>query len=591
MFAMITVIGIPLAIAYWAIPALFLLSAITHFFLLIFQVRGIFNIAISLIACGLVLAAPAYLLNHRLTQKAQNFVAKDHNHLKLPIDSKVIAVRRRSEYKWNRGTTRCDGFCLHALLTGEAERILVTESKEPNNKLNLAEKVTAFSLQARDSCPAVKFTPGHHRLKIPTDKNDTQRSVNAIEEMKLRISMGDCLISEDAFLGDADMILSIQRLSKGTRNAKLGFSLNNNTISADRMTVHLPAQGNAGFDEKFRWTGVRYKPFAPVMVPGPQFGYQFEMGMGWLRTSRRINIASKYYERPNWVEFLTKTLGLELALKTGATRDKILEKIENVLEDNRPPTRAEWDVFSEYFNRVGIGRNTELVSRDFEIAMRILEASDFPPPPRLYNLSRYVAKPEFDAIAKKLASLMFSRLENGQTWATELDVRNKSSLTNLGLGIQNLPDEAVKPHFNHFMRVAQILDVRIHSYRAFRKIGVFGKQAVPVLLGLINSGLEGGNKFFRSSTYQHQYIAGLSGMCIAGSSVNTALPPMLRLLKQNKLVAHASYGSLLINALVRIGADSEEIWPYYSAANKNRTRKNFDYEVRRATSSKPDCDY
>ena len=588
---MFSVIGIPLAFAYWAIPALFLTLVITHFFCALLPFKGIVNIFISLVACGLVLAAPAFLLNRQLSKQAHEIVANDHNNLYLPLLSKVIAVRRISRYRWSKGTIHCDGFCLHALLTGEANRVLVTKSREPENVLNLKEKVTAFSLLAGDNCPAIKFTPGHHRLNLLSGKNDFRRSVSAIEEMKLRISNGDCLISQSALLGDADMIISIQRLARSVRNAKLGFALNVQSISTDRITVHLPVHGGSDFEEKFRWTGVSYKPFAPLMIPAPLFGYGVELGMGWLRLDRKINIPNKYYERPDWVGFLTKTLGMKLALNGADTKTRILKKIENVLSENRPPSRSEWQVFSEYFDRTAIGRNTNMQKSDLDIAMRMLESPVFPAPPRLYNMSKFAAKSEPGANAIKLASLLLTRMENGQTWATDLGVTRKSSLSNLGLAIQWLPDEAIKPHFQQFMRVARISDVRVHAYRAFRKIGVFGERAVPQLLSLINSGLKGGKGFFRINSYQHPYIAGLSGMCIAGPAVKSALTPMLRLMNNNKLAMHSSLGDLTINALVRIGAEPDVLWPYYADANKNRTRKSFDHEVKRAQSTRPDCDY
>lgn len=311
--AMATIIGIPIAFAYWAIPALLLLFLISWVISRFIPFSGKGNILVAgLLSIGF-LALPAIILNGKIERKAHSYVAGDHNEIVLPVEFEAIAVR--SKPRWKRRSTPCDGFCLHALLSGTAERVLVIDTTDFSAAISGEEEALEFSLQKRNNCPPVTLVPGHHNLNLNVEQSGERRPVNALEEMNLRISTGECLISRKAKLGDADVVLTVGRLVRGQQHAAdLGFSWTEKTEIVDRITVHSIDKNNEMFVETYRWTGVRYRPFAFAMVPGPLFGYGLDMKMGWLRRQKRINISRKYYSAPDWASFLVDTLGLDLRL-------------------------------------------------------------------------------------------------------------------------------------------------------------------------------------------------------------------------------------------------------------------------------------
>ncbi len=590
MIAAISVIGIPLAIAYWAIPALFMVLLIIRILYLFLPLQGAAALLLAIAACAVLLAVPPFLINGKIKSSAYAYVAQDHNELMLPITAKSIAVRRA--LRFDKATTRCDGFCMHALLTGTAEKVLVVDTKTIDQPINLDELAEEFSLEKRSICPQMQLKSGYHDLDLRTANKTRERSASPLEEMNLRISNGECLVSRQTTLAAADIIISEGRIHAQARRAlNSGFSLTTDAVTADRITIHDNSRKNGSVAEIYRWTGVQYSPLGLFLLPAPQFIYAFEMRMGWWREGGRINIPTKFYEKTDWEGFLTKTLGFNLALDGVKSAEGIQIKMKSVLAEHRPPTRDEWALFSTYFDRIGIGANTSISKADFDVALAMLQRSDYPPVPRLYNVSRFAEKNASPEEFGLLAEALFKRMATGQTWANELDVDLPENIKQLSVGINSLPDAALQPHFDRLAILASDPAVQVHGYQTLQKLHLFGDRAVPTLLGLMNKGLSGGDKFFRDNTYQHPYLAGIGGLCIAGENAASALPELKRMFEAANVPLFSSYGRLYVATLVRMGEDPEKLWPQFSAANSNQTRKNYDATIRRALSKKPDCSF
>jgi len=138
-------------------------------------------------------------------------------------------------------------------------------------------------------------------------------------------------------------------------------------------------------------------------------------------------------------------------------------------------------------------------------------------------------------------------------------------------------------------------DIRVDGYIALTRLAAFGEQAVPAQLELINVGIAGGDKAFRDNAYQHPYIAGLIGLCMAGPDAAAALPRLRQLNAEGRLYTHGSYGRLLFTMLVRIGENEQAVKSRYDAALKDgptdRTDKQFELLVKRAKATRPPCHF
>ena len=188
--------------------------------------RGKPGAVLSLAVAAAVLALPPFLMNGPIHRKAASLAAGDLDVVQLPLNVRTIASREK--FRFARGTTECDGFCLHALLTGTADRFLVVKADAPHGDISHDMQAIEFRLERRDSCPQVSFKSGAHALQFRRVKGDTERAADPVETLKLRISEGECLVSRPAALGDADIVIS--------RGALTGEHAASTPVSASQST-------------------------------------------------------------------------------------------------------------------------------------------------------------------------------------------------------------------------------------------------------------------------------------------------------------------------------------------------------------------
>lgn len=590
--AAITVIGLPLALAYWVTPAVFVFALTAYLLHRPLRLSGKTGVVVSSLVAAVVLAMPSYLLNGPIHREAASWAAGDLDKLRLPITARSIASRER--FKFPKGTTPCGGFCLHSLLTGAAERFLVADSDRPHGDISLNEEVIAFRLERRDVCPPVNFRSGAHRLTFPFAKGDTARAADPVETLKLRASNGECLVSEPATLGEADIVVSRGKATDGVfRHRDTGFSLTADTVVADRISLHQKTAGNR-FDEVYRHTQVRYRPFGWLLVPAVTMRGDLNGKVGWWRKESRINVQSRHSDPYERTAFLVGKLGLDLKLEGEDTKRQTLAKLRKLLDDETPPSPADWALFSQYFDRIGIGRNARMSRDDFELGLRMLDNEDYPTPPRPHNLVKYAARNANDAEMARLAGLLVGRLNKDAQQHQALGANAEEQVKHLASAVHRLPDAALLPHRDEMVSLAARADVRRNGYVALQRLAVYGEDAVPTLLALMKAGLEGGERFYRDNRFQHPYLGGLQGLCRAGANAASALQELRQLTVAAKLPDHGPYGRLLFTTLLRLGEDKEQVRAMFVAAARNKanaTDKHFDSLAARAMKAKPRCHF
>ena len=493
--AAITVIGLPLALAYWATPAVFVLALTAYLIHRVLPLSGKTGAIASVMMALAVLAILPYVLNGAIHRKAVSFAASDLDKLQRPVSARTIASREN--FRFAKGVTQCDGFCLHSLLTGAAERFLVADTDRPYGDVLPNEEAIEFRLERREVCPPVNFRSGAHSLTFRLVKGDNARAADPVETLKLRASNGDCLVSRPATLGDADIVVTRGNITDGVyRHSTTGFSLTADTVAARRISVHEKTASNQ-FDETYRRTEVHYRPLGWFLVPSITMRGHFNINVGWWRRESQINAQGRYKDPSEWTEFLIGKLGLDLKLRGEDTRKKTLDKLRKLLDEGTPPSRADWALFSQYFDRIGIGRNTKMGADDFELALRMLKDRDFPAPPRLHNLVRYAGRHADDAEMARLAGLLVGRLNDDAQQHQALGAKPGEQIKRLAFGVRALPDAALLPYRDVMISLASRTDVQRDGYVALRRLAVYGDDAVPALLALMKAGLEGGEHFYR----------------------------------------------------------------------------------------------
>jgi len=586
-YGVITVIGFPIAVFYWLSPALLFIIVASFLFKKALPARLQFRGTLSVVAVLIVLAATAAYLNIGIKKHAKAFVADDHNDITLPLTARTIAVRQAYNYSGNQGISACDAFCQHALVTGSADRVLFAWTSPGDGALQKDQNATAFRLERQPVCQPVRYASTPDKF-AQASGGFRASDIRAADLLNLRASEGECLVEEEAMLSEADLIVSRELVKSGIKPVAAKFSVFLDTASVGRTSVYVPDRSKGGFKEIYRQTEVTYSPFGWLMIPFPNFGYGFEMSTGWWRSQEKVNIPKSAGQEDTWNWFLTETLGLKLALSPTGARDRIRQKIETAMSAGRAPTAVEWKTFSDALESALLQPSSSLDRSNFDFLTNILANPNLPPPPRLYTLVDY-AKSQHPEGIPALAAVFIKRALQGRTWPDSVGVSEAKSLSILELGISRLPDDALLPYFEEMTRLADNPQARRAAPVALVKLHVFGERAVPTMLGLMQAGLSGGEYFSRTDEYQQPYLAGLQGLCHAGSAASSALPQLRTWLDEERVPLHATYGELLMRTMVRMGADRELFWPIYAAQHPNQNRGNFDQIIGSAAGTSRAC--
>ena len=194
----------------------------------------------------------------------------------------------------------------------------------------------------------------------------------------------------------------------------------------------------------------------------------------------------------------------------------------------------------------------------------------------------------------RLASALVSRMSDDAERYRALGAKPRQQIKHLALGVRALPDAALLPHKDALVTLASRSDVQRDGYLALQRLAVYGDDAVPTLLALMKTGLEGGEHFYRDNRFQHPYLGGLQGLCMAGAKAPSARPELRRLTDAGSLPDHGSYGRLLFTTLLRLGEDREHVRALFVAAarnKKNATDRHFNALEARALRDDPRCHF
>lgn len=591
-YAIITIIGIPFGYAYWFTPAIFTIFLLAYGIFRFLNLSGRMGALVALLISAIALAIPPYLLNMPINAKANAAVEGDLNNIQFPLRGGVLASRET--LRFSKGEAKCGGFCLHALLGGTAVKFLVVDTKSPHDKLTSDTQAVAFRLERRQACPTYSFGAGTHTLKLPLTGNQNVRPADPIETLKLLASNGECLVSELAELGEADLVVSRGKLEpESYNNSKLGFGFFTNTVYADRFAVHQKS-ANGRFEEIFRNTEVQYKQFAPLLVPIAYMRNFQDADVGWLRMEETLNVHNKYHDPAKWGKFLTRDLGLNLALKGDDTRRKTLDKLQTLLQRGGPPSPVEWELFSQYFDRIGIGHNTKMSLKDFKLGLQMLENPMFPVPPRASQITNFARLQLTDSKFERLIGLLLDRLKNAGSQYEVFGETAASQIKRISLSFKQLPDAAFTPHKDILFSLAKDPKTQRDGWLALKRLSVFGEDAVPPLMDLVKFGTEPKKIFRGDERLKNGFQAGLQGLCNAGLNASSALNELSALAQDRKLPDYGSSGRLLFTTLLRLGGEPATVKAIFEASPQNTSNfsdKRFERFVKRANHPRPPCYY
>lgn len=251
--------------------------------------------AVSLLAPALVLvaigiASPVFW-NRSANAELRKLSEGDRSPGKLQISAKTIALLTPDTYRLSRiKPTECIGLCQRLLFNGSAEAVLTGQSPvglgEPS--LTAENSVMRHRIERRSSCPSI-YVP--EAGGTDDERMATWGSYYFISDRtRRRIAAGECLISEQADVSQADIVIVDQPVKHGTNPCDHPWDVNLDTISAKRLSIYERKDGSA--QKIFQQTWLEAYPiFMPLFVaPDGHCPSDVVTGIG----RKRLSIA--YYD-------------------------------------------------------------------------------------------------------------------------------------------------------------------------------------------------------------------------------------------------------------------------------------------------------
>jgi hypothetical protein len=581
--AAITIIGLPIAIYLMLAPLLFLLALGT--FVIGRKLGGsMFAYVAGIAASVFILALPPFFANRALENEAQLLIAGDLDDATKPSSGIVVGLRYADAQHFPKDALSCDGLCQRLLLNGVASQVLVI-SQDIGRVPDRDQILDAFRMDKRNSCPAVKLARGYDPIEIAHELRDWQKK-KIDELMQIAIANGNCLISEKVALGQADYVVSFGRFRRGKSQMEAGFSLLADTIRAVRISLH--ERKGATYAETYRWTGVIMEKLFPLYAPTALMGAELRTESGLGRYTAHRNIDKKFYDRPDITAFLTKRLGLDLALRADTAKEDTQVLLKEALLD-KTATTVPSQVAADFFQ--GLMRAEKLTADDQALARAVLEDQRFPVPAEAWAAIHYAksASPDyFTSIAAAMVDRLraIDRKDAGEEYAPW-----RAEASAIGDVFRELPRDAILEHKDDLEWLARRERLRVEAYQALIRLSEFGAEGGATLLWLIDD-----SERFRAKAgnpWQHPHLAGLIGFCKMGLAGKDYVQPLFDRLDKGTIANWASYHRLVVNVLVGMGADAEDIWRHAKPKDdksEKDMRADFDHLVERAHKSR-DCSY
>jgi len=317
-----TIILFPLALLYWEIARLFLILLTICLAILIFQRFKKSTVTATLLLCGFfgLIFGPSIWINSSIEQNANDFIAGDHDSINLPLETKTLGIV--SELNSDSREIYCDAFCLHALLSGAIETVLVYRTKDPHLVIDYNEIAREFTLEQLGVCPEFKFEGSERYLPLPSSSGNYVTNSNAVNAMELSSSLGNCLLEKEVQLTEADAIITLGslRIPESDLSA-LGFKTN---VSGFRITLHTKGPTENQFIEKFRRTFGSYRLVRTPLFPSYEMSGIRSVKKVWRKQATPYNSEGTDNSRGSLVKFVTNNLGLSLNINEQTLRSKIL---------------------------------------------------------------------------------------------------------------------------------------------------------------------------------------------------------------------------------------------------------------------------
>lgn len=576
--ALISVIGIPIALMIFAVPAAAMLY-IAHELLYQFAVRRflpgthgrILSAATPVVAMFII----ATLANARIDGEVAKLVSGDRDALSnAPVRSLALveASKRLRDQK-----PECAGLCQRLLLTGAVGEVIVAYADKGADTIDPNASARAFRWRRGGACEMKAVSGGGQR--VGSGVKDAMRPDEAV---RLRIASGECLDERAARLGAAHAALLSTTLERGTSAYGARLNAFAETTSADRIAYFVRKNGT--FVEEYRRTMVVARRHPPVAFPAIVHGHDLHTAVGFFRLDKRIN-KEKYQELEGAPSaFLADRLGMRISLSDSDAPDRAAA-IDTILKGRAPDSTTTRDLIDDFL-RAAPRANAPSARAYAERVIAILEDEKLELPFSISTGVAEIARHHKD-LSGRAADALLARIKAAEPGARQS--RYNDSLIRIAANaLRLLPDETMIERRSAIIALLDDKRRRGEAAQLFERLSVLGSDGVAPLLKVIDAAREDN----ALSTDRHDdrwrdlFRAGLSGLCKTGAR-KAAAPLAARLRAMEDF--RRFHWALGINTLIVLGASPAEVRALYAKPSNDDWQERIDETIARAQ-SRPDCD-
>lgn len=431
------------------------------------------------------------------------------------------------------GLFECPDLCQRLLLTGHADRVVLAHADNVPEVPPADKYAIAWRMERRAVCPKVELNTNSDSLEIPGEPKRSMGSTRPVDLMNLEVAAGNCLIREETSYGRPDFTILDVNIRQGAARGRSASFIRHDATGDVVMARQTLATADV---------------IGPLVLPVPEVSMNGPSGVGTWRETVSPDQPGRSPAPGSFADFLTGTLGLDLALVTADSGTTVRDKVSAVLDQPGPVPDSAEPLIASYLQSFAFGTMTDPVDQD--ILLRILARREVSLPFWTSTGLPRAAPDNFD-LYLKVADLTFGRLPVAE--------RDFSSGEAVGGLIDRLPAEVIQARSDVVLRLAADPKVRFLNSSIILRLYDLGAVAGPVLVAILRepSPTSTGEMAYREGEAwkdqrQHSFIV----LC-RGGPVFSSLKADLQDLMTAQGTQFRSTNSL--KALLRVGFTREEL--------------------------------
>jgi type III secretory pathway component EscS len=518
----ISVIGLPIMIAMMAIPTFSLFMVFAWVCRRLLRFAGFDSLPLALVAAaGLMFAIP-FIENSLTGAQVSQFLSADRQ-TGEDGNAPRFGGNAFGVYVGRKITRECDELCQRLLLSGAARSYIVAPRADDGGNPRFDERGTAWSLERRGQCPAVKLREGLRVLPVA----DKEASVAPM--MLAAIARGTCLIEREASIGEADAIIWHENTREAATDSGV-WPFANRLSSARLQWFEKAVEGR--FAETWRQSMVKWTTLSPFLHHRYGGGVELRIHSEFARKKNAIPQDGK---GPDVTEFLRQRLGLAMTVspeQAAAARDGVIDDLlrgsASTLRDGSGAIEESGQALVEsLFLSLGDDA-TKSDPRTLRKAIALLGDPSIELPQRIDRYSRAAfAQPDQTQAAMEM---IFKRLDAilqtppGKPGKRDAADR-KRLLKRLSYAVAAIPDERFAEWWPRIRAVTQDRTATLVFQDQIGRAGSMGEAAIGDLFAIIdrnggNSGEDGHAAILRDVARNHAMWT----ICRMGAKGRSALP-------------------------------------------------------------------